>query len=77
MMSIIEQIVKTLETLPAEEQQRVLGYVEGLAAGHRRPAVAKPGAGLLKHIGSFDPAMLDRIEAAIEEGCEGVDLDEW
>jgi hypothetical protein len=75
-MSIIEQVVETLKTLPPAEQRQVLGYVEGLAQAS--PAFKSPsGARLLQYAGAFSPGFLDEMEATIEEGCEQVDLNEW
>jgi hypothetical protein len=75
-MSIIEQVVEALKTLPPAEQRQVLGYVEGLAQASS--ALRSPsGVKLLKYAGAFSPDFLDEMEASIEEGCEQVDLNEW
>jgi hypothetical protein len=74
-MSIIDQVVETLKTLPASEQRQILGYIQGVAAGHY-PPVKSPKL-MLAFAGSMDPTYADHYLAVIEEGCEQVDRDEW
>ncbi len=71
--SIKEAILQHLDDLSGEAQQRVLDLVEALAA----QTAGVPGRDLLAFSGALDPQDAQRMEEAIEEGCERVDLDAW
>ncbi|MBM3746656.1 MAG: DUF2281 domain-containing protein [Acidobacteria bacterium] len=73
-LSITSRITEQLEHLPAELQRRVLDFVEALAQSQPK---GEPGANLLRFAGSLDPQSAQEMRAAIEEGCEQVDRDEW
>jgi hypothetical protein len=74
-MSVIEEVIKTLEILPNEEQREVLAFVQGLAVRHRRPQ--KSPMLLLEIAGTMDPDHVDKMMAAIDEECERIDPNEW
>ena len=73
-LTITDRITEQIEHLPSEFQRRVLDFVEALAKSRPR---GEPGANLLRFAGSLDPQSAQEMRAAIEEGCERVDPDEW
>lgn len=72
--SIRRDILKQLDELGSEQQQRVLAFA-------RRLAGAKPsgvrGKDLLRFAGSIGADDLALMSRAIDEGCERIDLNEW
>jgi len=62
-----------LGDLDPDAQQRVLDYVLSLKQG--KPGT--PEATLAAFAGAISPDDLQLIQAAIEQGCEQVDLNEW
>ncbi len=70
-VSITDRITEQLEHLPAALQRRVLDFVETLAQSQTE---GEPGANLLRFAGSLDRQSAQEMRAAIEEGCEQVDL---
>lgn len=76
-VSLRDEILRQLEQLSAEQQQRVLDYARSLAQSELPPGT--PGEVLLEHIGTFKfaPGALDEIAQAIEEDCERIDWGEW
>lgn len=72
--TIKEKILKKLEALPAEKQERVLEFVGSLTKGK---ISGIPGRKLLHFSGVIEKKDLDSMRRAIEEGCERVDLNEW
>ncbi len=72
--SIVTQVVERLSVLPDSLQRRVLEYVESLDV-QVRPGV--PGTDLLQFAGTISPDDLKIMQAAIEAGCEQVDVNEW
>ena len=72
--TIERQILEAMEHLLPEQQQRVLSYARTLAP-LLPPGV--PGSALLEFAGSIPLDDLEAIAAAIDEGCEQVDQDEW
>ena len=71
--TVTTKIVDALHDLSLEKQREVLAFTRSLKA---RPAGVK-GASLLSFAGSIDAAELAQMQAAIEEGCERIDADEW
>lgn len=69
-----DQILKDLDRLSPEQQKRAAKLVSGLLTS--LPEGASVGD-LLKVVGSLDDASAREMMAAVEEGCEQVDTDEW
>jgi len=68
------EIGEQLRLLPPKEQRRVLDFARALAQSKTEGV---PGKDLLRFAGTIPSEDLARLSAAIEEGCEQVDLDEW
>jgi hypothetical protein len=71
---IRDEILAELGRLPEALQWRVLEIARGF------PTTAPPGTAvedLLALSGSLDTESAREIEAAVEAGCEQVDLDAW
>jgi hypothetical protein len=74
-MSTIErEITELLHRLPELQQQRLLEFARELAEVKRQGV---PGANLIAFGGRIPSADLQRMQDAIEEGCEAVNLSEW
>ena len=67
------EIHAELSALEVDAQQRVLQYVLALKNG----ATGTPGTVVASFAGAIDAEELKRMAAAIESGCEQVDLNEW
>lgn len=63
-----------LERLPVDQQRRVLDFAYALAASRPRGTA---GSDLMHLAGTIDPADARDMIRAIEDGCEGVNLDAW
>ncbi len=72
--AVKEQILSDLERLAPEQQKRAAELVHGLVAPLPRGASVDD---LLRVAGTLDPQSALEMTAAIEEGCEQVDLDAW
>ena len=72
--STTDEVVEELRRLAEPERRRVLDYARSLSEG--RPK-GTPGEALLKYGGAWSDGKADEVAAAIEEGCEQVDLDAW
>jgi hypothetical protein len=68
------QILDQSSDLPHEQQQRVLEFARALAQSF--PA-GVPGKELLRFGGIIPRKDLEQMNAAIEDGCERIDADEW
>lgn len=72
--SLKEELLKELNSLPLEEQRKVLDFT-------RKLAMIKPlgvrGQELLSFVGTINKADLELMQQVIQRGCEGVDLNEW
>ena len=68
------EVLEQLQQLPFAQQQQVLDFVRGLAMA--RPS-GVPGKSLLAFAGAIELDDLKLMAAAIEAGCEQVDLNEW
>ena len=69
-----KELLDQISGMPPEQQRQVLAFARRLA-GQGPKGV--PGAVYRRFAGSIAPDDLARMEAAIEEGCERVDGDEW
>lgn len=70
---LAEQIIEQLNTLPDEQQQRLLDFARSLASSPEGIA----GSQLLRFAGAIDADDVCLISEAVEEGCEGIDPHEW
>jgi hypothetical protein len=68
------EIGQQLRILRPEEQRLVLDFARALVLSK---AQGVPGKELTRFAGTIPSEQLQRINAAIEEGCERVDLNEW
>jgi hypothetical protein len=71
---VVEEIIKKVRKLPNNLQRQVLIFVNALEAANMR---GKPGKDLLHLAGSITSKDAAKIEQAIEEGYERIDLAEW
>lgn len=74
MPTIKEQILDDLNRLSPEQQRRAAELVHGLVSPLPKGASVED---LMKVAGTLDDQSAREMMAAIEEGCERVDLDEW
>jgi hypothetical protein len=77
MQALKDQIIEHLDALNDEQQLQLLDMAKALR-GDVLPA-GTPAAALLAHMQDFTfaPGAVDEMMRAIEEGCEGIDWDEW
>lgn len=68
------EIGQQLRILPPNEQRRVLDFARALVLSKPQGI---PGKELIRFAGTIPNEELQRINAAIEESCEQVDLNEW
>ena len=73
-MDLGSEIAKRVETLPAEQQERVLRFVASLSMS--APAGEK-GSSLRQFAYSLDSLSARQMIQAIDQDCERVDADEW
>ena len=71
---IVEKVIKELKPLPYELQWRVLEFTRALAVSVPHGV---PGEQLLRFAGAIPLDDTQRMQQAIEQGCEQVDADEW
>lgn len=69
-----DEVMDELRRLDESERRQVLEYARSLS---ERPPRGTPGEALLKYSGVWSDGLADDVAAAIEEGCERVDLDAW
>ena len=74
MATIDREITELLHRLPELQQQRVLEFARELAEV-KPPGV--PGTDLIAFGGRIPADDLQRMQVAIEQGCEAVNLSEW
>lgn len=72
--SVKDALFKELTRLGESDRRRVLKYARSLS---ERTPRGVSGASLLHLAGSIPEAEISEIEAAIEEGCEKVNLGGW
>lgn len=73
-ISIIEQVVDQLNTMPQSLQQKVLQFARVLGQVRIQ---GTPGQELIQFTGCIPSDDVALIQDAIEQDCEQVDLDEW
>ena len=69
-----EELAKEMDQLPPPLQRKVINYAHSLT--QPRPH-GTPGRQLLKYAGFLSPEDAKEMMDAIEEGCEGIDPNEW
>ncbi len=72
--TIETELSTCLQKLPIDKQRQVLKFAQTLATSAIHGV---RGADLLRFAGTIDKSDLDAMSRAIEDGCEGIDLDEW
>jgi hypothetical protein len=72
--AIEKELREQLEQLPAAQQRQVLDFARALTAKKRQAA---RGGALSRFAGTIAKEDLALIAAAIDEGCEQVNPDEW
>jgi len=72
--SIKTEIVKELDHLPYDLQQRVLDFTRALTLSQPKGV---PGQQLRDFTGAIARDDLEAMTRAIEEGCERINSDEW
>jgi hypothetical protein len=70
--TIREQIIEQVDRLDDPQRRQVLDFARRLTT----PA-GTHGRNLLHFVGSIDPADLEAMSQAIQEGCEKVDPNAW
>ena len=71
---IDNEMLELWSRLDGEGRRAVLDFAKGIEVS---PADGVPGAELVRFAGTIDAEELERMSAAIEDGCEKVNLDEW
>jgi shikimate kinase len=74
-MDFKNEIMRRVESLPAEQQGQLLRYIEGVE--HQCINGETGRALLLSLTGALDDASAAEMTQAIESACEGVDPSEW
>ena len=72
-LSLTREILEEVEQLDMERQRRVLGFARSL----NRDRQGTPGNTLLQFMGAIPTEDLQQMADAIEQGCEGVNPNEW
>jgi len=72
--ALVGQVHRAMEQLPERLQERVLGYVQGLAASFPRGMSREEAMSLF---GTMSPEEAQEMDVIIEEEFEKVDLDAW
>lgn len=72
--SIVDKVLEQLKFLPQDLQWRVLEFTRTLAASNPHGVA---GSQLLRFAGAIPMSDLQIMQAAIEQGCEQVDRNEW
>jgi hypothetical protein len=70
--TVKDEIIEHVDRLGAPQQQKVLDFARLLTE-----SAGAPGRSLLRFAGCIDPADLETITHAIEEGCEKIDPNAW
>jgi hypothetical protein len=73
-ISIIDQVIEQLRSMPKPLQWRVLKFARTLIASQIQGV---PGQQLLQFAGVIPSDDLQLMQEAIEQDCEQVDLNEW
>lgn len=72
--SLKKEILSQLDSLPHELQQQVLEYIRSLSL---KLPKGIPGKQILKFAGTISSSDLKKMNEAIKNGCERVDLRGW
>jgi len=67
-----EQLIHQVDRLDEPQRRQVLEFARNLTA-----RAGTPGRDLARFVGSIDPADLEAMSQAIQEGCEQVDPNGW
>jgi hypothetical protein len=70
--TVKDEIIDQVDRLAAPQQRKVLDYARRLTMPARTP-----GRDLMHFVGSIDPADLDVMSRAIQEGCEKIEPNGW
>lgn len=73
-VSIIDEVVEQLKSMPQHLQSQVLEFVRALVKAEVR---GTPGRQLLHFAGSIPSDDLQLMREAIEQDCERVDVNDW
>jgi hypothetical protein len=66
------EILRSLNLLERDQQNKVLDYIKSLLKFSKSNQ-----HDMLRFAGDFSPKELELMSQAIEEGCEGIDKNEW
>ncbi len=69
-----EEILEQISTLPQEQQRRILDFARALTVS---APVGVAGKELLRFAGAIEADELQMMAQAIEDDCEGIELNEW
>ena len=72
--SITDQVVELLNKMPLSQQQKILQFAKDINQGRQS---GTPGKTFLQFAGMIPADDLALMQAAIEEDCGQVDLNEW
>jgi len=70
--TIRDQIIEQVDRLGESERQKLLDFAHHLTARE-----GTPGRDLLRFAGVIDPADVEAMSTAIQEGCENIDPHAW
>ncbi len=70
--TVKDAIIEQVDRLDAPQQRKVLDFARRLTV----PA-GTPGRDLMRFVGCIDPADLDAMSQAIQEGCEKIEPNGW
>lgn len=73
-LSVIDEVVKQLKTMPRDLQYQVLELARTLL---KKEVKGIPGKQLLPFAGSTSPEDLQTMSEAIKQDCEQIDINEW
>ena len=73
-LSVIDEVVEQLKTMPKHLQYPVLEFAQKLLETEIRGI---PGKQLLPFAGSISPEDLQIIGKTIKQDCEQIDINEW
>ena len=70
-MSTKEAIIESIDKLNSMQQEKLLEFINSITIENR-------GSGnILKFVNIIDNESLNEIEQAINNDCEGIDINEW
>lgn len=70
----LNEVIEHYQALPSVLQEQVLALLRNM---DRTSPLGVPGRNLLQFAGSIPVSDLEAMSAAIEQGCEQVELDAW